>query len=366
MSNLPHMSEPRTVAIFVQAPADLAFALSIYDAKRREGKPVELFVRARSIYEFVRGLPLDGAGVSLLEDGFTSFPKTPRGILGARSRLRATYRGHFQTVPGEAYFFTPLMDVTTGCFVSRLARRSPVFLADHYRLRDPQLTRWGPKTWAKWSLLKFITGVGFTFCVREEIDRAAYPVLPHERFGIELIEPHIDPHVVERYRFRTGPAPGRAALLFVWEDEGVRFLQEPRESFRWMVDCLLRQGFRVYIKPHPRLGHPGFLDRMNVRILPAGVPAEFLDLKQFDVRVGVDSLALARTAVVSGSPSVSLVNVVGFRDPATPARIRQWLDQHAEGRILYPDTEAEFLSLLEAVNSRPRVAAMTQSSRVTS
>ena len=97
------------------------------------------------------------------------------------------------------------------------------------------------------------------------------------------------------------------------------------------------------------------------------VPAEFLDLEQFDVRVGVDSLALARYGGgVSGSPSVSLVNLVGFRDSATPGRIRQWLDQHGEGRIVYPDTKAEFISLLEAVNSRPRVAAMTQSSRVTS
>ena len=360
------MSEPRTVAIFVQAPADLAYALSIYDDKHRQGKPVELFVRARSIYEFVRGLPLDGAVVSLLDDGFTSFPKTPRAVVRVRSRLQTTYRAHFQAVPGEAYFFAPLMDVTTCYFVSRLAGRCPVYLADHYRFRDPRLARWGPKTWAKWSLLKFITGVSFAFCVREELDRATYPVLPHERFGIKLIRPHIDPRVVERYRFRTHPAPGRAALLFVWDDEGVGFLREPRESFRWMVDCLQGLGFRVYVKPHPRLGHPGFLDRMNVRILPAGVPAEFLDLEQFDVRVGVDSLALAYTAVVSGSPSVSLVNVVGFRDPATPARIRQWLDQHAEGRILYPDTEAEFLSLLEAVSSRPRVAVVTQSSTVTS
>ena len=195
---------------------------------------------------------------------------------------------------------------------------------------------------------------------------AIYAVLPHERFGIKLIEPHIDPHVVERYRFRTRSTAGPAALLFVWDDEEVGFLRDSRESFRWMADCLLRQGFRVYIKPHPRQGHPGFLERMNVRMLPAAVPAEFLDLKQFDVRVGVDSLALAYTAVVSGSPSVSLVNLVGFRDSATPGRIRQWLDQHGEGRIVYPDTKAEFISLLEAVNSRPRVAAMTQSSRVTS
>ena len=360
------MSEPRTVAIFVQAPADLAYALSIYDAKRREGKPVELFVRARSIYEFVRGLPLDGAVVSFLDDGFTSFPKTPRAIVGARSRLRATYRAHFQAVPGEVYFFTPLMDVTTCYFVSRLAGRCPVFLADHYRLRHPQLTRWGPKTLAKWSLLKFITGVSFTFCVRKELGGASYSALPREQFEIKLIRSHIDPRVVERYRFPIDSVAGRTAVLFVWDDDEVGFLRDPRESFRWMVDCLLRQGFRVYIKPHPRLGHPGFLERMNVRMLPAGVPAEFLDLKQFDVRVGVESLALARTAVVSGSPSVSLVKVVGFRDSASPGRIRRWLDQHAEGRILYPGTEAEFLSLLEAVNSRPRAAAMTQSSRVTS
>ena len=183
------MSKSRTVAIFVQAPADLAYALSIYDAENRQGKSVELFVRARSIYEFVRRLALDGAAVSLLDDGFTSFPKTPREIMGARRRLRAAYRARFQAAPVEAYFFTPLMDATTCYFVSRLADRCPVFLADHYRLRDPQLTRWGPKTWAKWSLLKFITGVGFTFCVREELDGATYPVLPHERFGIKLIEP---------------------------------------------------------------------------------------------------------------------------------------------------------------------------------
>ena len=215
-------------------------------------------------------------------------------------------------------------------------------------------------------MLKFITGVGFTFCVREKIDRAAYPVLPHERFGIKPIEPYIDPRVVERHRFRIDSVSGRTAVLFVWDDGEVGFLRDPEESFRWMVDCLLRQGFRVYVKPHPRLGHPGFLERMNVWMLPAGVPAEFLDLEQFDVRVGVDSLALARTALVSGSPSVSLVNVVSFRDSVTAARIRRWLDQHGEGRIVYPRTKAEFVSLLEAVTSGPRVAAVTESSTVTS
>ena len=360
------MSDSRTVAVFVQAAADLAYALSIYDARHRERKPVELFVRARSVYEFVRGLPLDGARVGLLEDGFTSFPKTPRAILGARNRLRASYGERFEEAPGEAYFFTPLMDVTTSYFVSRLASRCPVFLADHYRLRDPRLTRWGPKTLAKWSLLKFITGVSFAFCVREELDCATYPVLPHEQFEIKRLEPQIDRDVVERFRFRIESVPGRTAVLFVWDDEEVRFLRDPQESFRWMTNCLLGQGFRVYVKPHPRLGHPGFLDRMNVRILPAGVPAEFLDLGQFDLRVGVDSLALARTAVASGSPSVSLVNVVGFRDSDTPGKIRHWLDQHAEGQIVYPGTATEFISMLEAVNSGSRVAAMTQSSRLTS
>lgn len=360
------MREPPTIAIFVQAAADLVYALSIYDARHRERKPVELFVRARSICEFVRGLALDGARVRLLEDGFTSFPKTPRAILGARNRLRASYGERFEETPGEAYFFTPLMDVTTSYFVSRLAGQCPVFLADHYRLQDPRLTRWGPKTLAKWSLLKLITGVSFAFCVREELDRATYPVLPREQYGIELLEPQIDPDVVERHRFRIDSVPGRTAVLFVWDDEEVRFLRDSRESFRWMTNCLLGQGFRVYIKPHPRLGHPGFLDRMNVRILPAGVPAEFLDLEQFDVRVGVDSLALARTAVASGSPSVSLVNLVGFRNSATRGKIQRWLDQHAEGQIVYPGTATEFVSLLEAVNSSPRVAAMTQSSKVTS
>ena len=145
-------------------------------------------------------------------------------------------------------------------------------------------------------------------------------------------------------------------MLFVWDDGEVGFLRDAEASFRWMVDCLLRQRFRVYIKPHPRLGHPRFLERMNVRLLPGGVPAEFLDPEQFDVRVGVDSLALARTAVAGASPSVSLVNIVGFRDAATPRRVRQWLDQHGAGRIVYPRTKAEFVSLLEAVTSRPRVA----------
>ena len=56
------MSKPRTAAIFVQAPADLPFALSIYDDKRsaREN-PWSCSCGRRSIYEFVRGLPLDGA-----------------------------------------------------------------------------------------------------------------------------------------------------------------------------------------------------------------------------------------------------------------------------------------------------------------
>ena len=152
--------------------------------------------------------PLDGAVVSFLDDGFTSFPKTPRAIVGARSRLRATYRAHFQAVPGEVYFFTPLMDVTTCYFVSRLAGRCPVFLADHYRLRHPQLTRWGPKTLAKWNLLKFITGVSFTFCVRKKLGGASYSALPREQFEIKLIRSHIDPRVVERYRFPIDSVAG--------------------------------------------------------------------------------------------------------------------------------------------------------------
>src|SRR5258708_6974527 len=104
----PRESSPReTTAIFVQAPADLAYALTICHMAAKRGAAVVMsIVLVRSVYEFLRGIPLGDVDVCFIPYPLQPMPRTPWALFRAHRELSmqlvSLTAGRNIT---EAYFF---------------------------------------------------------------------------------------------------------------------------------------------------------------------------------------------------------------------------------------------------------------------
>ena len=326
--------------VFVQAPADLIYALGVCE---RAVKPLTsvilVIVNVRSVYDYVVTLNLPVARVAFVPYILEPLPFSPWGLWKARKTLIRQYDDLFGGLRIECvYFFCALSDAVTPYFLVRLAMDSPVFLVDHYNIPEIERPGWtavkAVRAIIKRLLLRAVTGVSFQ--VLSDGDTTFIPA----DYGIK--NGRISPSV----SYLAIPAGLEAQILIL--DSNDHYDLDTADYARQLstvLNELARQGKSVCLKEHPRAGHSSFLDAFNLRMLPSGCPLELFDLRGFTAAVSISSTALA-TAAKQGCAAISLLYVIKFTNEATVRLYREYLDQQSENRILYPRSVAEAIEMI--------------------
>jgi hypothetical protein len=336
------------VLVFVQAAADVPYALGLCNDASRSGSRVHLVVvTVESVYDFLVSLGLDAVSVDFIPCLLLSYPRQPWRILQVRPALSRLFRQLFAGRKySKAYFFCAQHDVVTPYFIRRLAETTPVFVADHYGMPMRNEVRWPLRVVLRWLYLRVVTGVWFDFAEAEQVSTSYWiSTFRTERLGIKTIrlQPCAPLLLTTGLWLGGGKEP---TVLFLDDDhEKSPEMLDYSQTVLTLVQTLRDRGVKVCLKAHPRSGYSKCLAPLNLPTLPAGCPVELLDIRNMAAVISLNSLGLARTAK-EGQLGLSILDIVAFRSEEVREWWRRWIDRHSDNRVLYPKNLEELVELV--------------------
>lgn len=339
------------IDIFVQAAADLAYALTLYERRHKAYAIRFLVATSMDLYEHISALRLAGADVVFIPNLLLPLPKYPWTLIKKRCQFERLYRKIFaRRFVEETYFFCPLWDEITAAIVVRVARRGRVFLIDHYHLATTRDFRWSVQDMLHWLIYRITTGQSFYLWKQpDRIGVVSFVGLDYERFGIAPLALEVEQQVVAKYKVRPSVKTRPAVLLFEGDEADSAEFLDYVPTITGLISGLQDRGYAVYVKPHPRLGFSTFLASLSVQFLPAGIPAEFVDFSPFEAVIGVTSLALSAASRYGSGKVISLIDIMRFSDPGRVSGWKEHLADHGGDRILYPNAIEGVTAILDCV-----------------
>ncbi|MDA3779121.1 MAG: hypothetical protein PF487_02630, partial [Bacteroidales bacterium] len=101
----------KEIIIFCQAPADIQYALTIYE-KYKNSSMISIFcINMEGMYKFISSLNLTLKELILIPYPVEISIKNPVDIITERNRLKKLFKRHFLKISGyELYFFSNRYD----------------------------------------------------------------------------------------------------------------------------------------------------------------------------------------------------------------------------------------------------------------
>ena len=334
-------------AVFIQSPADVRYALAVCELAAQRGAAILLIVvNVRSLYEFLAGIQLAGVEVHFVPYVLQPMPRSPWTLFRIWRQLCSHYTSVFgRRSVAEAWFFCVESDAVTPFFLKRLSKRSQIFLVDHYSMNEARERRWPVRLAVKWLFLRMVTGVSFGFC-REVREAGVKPVW----------RTNLDPAQCNANTIDLAPSLARfplppnihpqVAILMDSNEEASLDMHGYANAVATLLGSLSARNFNVLLKGHPRSGYSPFLTQFELTTIPAGCPLELFNIESVAAVIGVVSLGLAAVAR-EGYMAVSLLYVIGFHNEGSRQFWREWMDRHSNGKILFPRSVPEAVTMIE-------------------
>ena len=310
----------KKLILISQSPADLRYVIDLYE-EFKEHKEIKIvvitvinnfnFLKTLDLKADIKFVPLVGKGNILR-------------LLFFFINLRSIYKNLFSKCEGESvYFFSNTMDYVTAYFVKKLSERNAVYFIDIYKIEGPDVT--GIIIKIITFILKLTLGINIRF-LRHYTGDICYQY-NSEKDNIISKERRITSKLKACYQYRALGNTKRRKLVF-FEGNGVlnKYYVNYEKNLR---DCIetLSLKYEIFIKPHPRVGFSQFLIDCNVEILPPHIPAEFISLSDFDVVLGIETVAIAKV----------IIGCFDFNKQSTKNDFKERLEVQSDGYLQYVD-----------------------------
>lgn len=127
----------KEIVIFCQAPADVQYALSLYETYRSERRFHFFVINIEGMYTFLTSLNLQNAHIE-----FIPYPnlniKNPTSIIQVRKYIKNNIERYFKDLKNcEIYYFSNKYDWLAYAFIANLSKRNKIFCYDHYAKAIP-------------------------------------------------------------------------------------------------------------------------------------------------------------------------------------------------------------------------------------
>jgi hypothetical protein len=324
------------ILIFVQAAADLRYALDIIDKNRN--KKIQLYViHVKAIYDFVSSLNLQNVKIDF-QDYFSFKVKDVRTYLKVKKKLSVFWKKEFSGNSYEAiYFFSRFYDFHTASIIVKLGNKNVIYY-DHYDtasiINDQKVD--------KFSLLYFknkyiaqvvslISGADFI-----SVHRKRYLEFNYKKYGIErrLITKLVKVNTEFKYS-TTRSEQSNNVIFLLSPDELDMITKDAHLKLKEIIFFLKNQGYKLYLKGHPRLGTPEFyLDFFHEEI-PNYVPTEFLSYEEFSFTIGVISSGLVYPSLLNEHKVYSVVNLLEFNINKDKRFFSDFLKEHSKNNVIF-------------------------------
>lgn len=279
-------------------------------ACRMEGESVDVLVASRcGLVEFLRQSLAPIQGVRVL-----ALPDTPRVRVSSPSsfrRLRRIVMACADTIcqggnPREVWFFGEFCDGVEAGLVVELARRGARLVDAGHDQYAVTLLKPTAVEWAYCRLMAMISRTPQKIVSLGGKQRQRF--LDTSGLSVSRRPASSSPEALRPFLFSVDldAADARPWVLFFDSASNDKVYEEYEGTVRHWFAGLQLKGFRICVKPHPRLGCCGFVGGIpEIRVIPQEVPGELLDYGPFAVALSPFSVALVHTASL-GIPSFCL------------------------------------------------------------
>lgn len=332
------------IIVFIQAPADLRYALSIYE--KNEGKDF-LFcvVNVEGVYKFVKELPLQKTEIVFIEYIRYSLKK-PLSIFKAKTKFKLLYNVFKAISVDEIYFFSRVDDYLTAGIIGQIVKNENiiVFYYNHYDEKGLQkINRFSfyyLKSWLHSKISFYITGT--LFISRYYGKPLEFAFWKYNK--IKKVKQRND--IPINGRFLHNPNINHIEksknVLFFISPEDLNFIT--KESKEILIETIKRiskkETIKLFLKGHPRIGTPEELKFFFNKIISDHIPSEFIDYKDFSLIVGIGSSALAYPINLGIEVEVvSFVKNVIFKEIKYQKNYIKYLNELTNNKIKYLSLE---------------------------
>ena len=334
-----------TTVVFCQAPADIKYALALYEQECNRSFFHFYVVTVEGMAQFLRSLSLANASVEFL--GSPPHSPTLRHIgnnLALARWLRAKRVEHFASYTNaRVYYFTNDRDWVTASFVAYLSRRNRVTHIAHYPYVCTPVQANLKARLVMW-VFRWLTGARLEWRRIEDADCLSMVVyFRHDLHAIPTQPANPDSSaVLHKYAYEPDTAPENAILYFDAPDEDDA-MEGYDERLGEIIGALTQSGLTILVKPHPRLPCSlPFQQATDLHILPAYVPGEFLPLRRFKAVLGICSAALGEAGVQRAGRGVySIIDLFAWRKPAEYDYYRSLVSRYARNQITFTQSLAD-------------------------
>lgn len=335
----------KKIIFFCQAPADAKYILSIYAREIKKYTLLEvsiIVVNVESLCAFFENLKLNASVeyISLYKD----FKKI--NILNDRLLLYKLYKKKFALYKDyDVYFFSRYYDYVTFFLVDKMSAQNHVYYVDHYDqaiaqgMREPGLME--RLVWVLYYSLRF----GVYFQVKKQIDKYVLEYRVENNDKVKLDDVCIDENVFDLYKYVFTKQDGEKSVLLLESNYLMGdYYCDYEEVTCGVIGELKNNGYKIYLKPHPRKSYSVFLKDLVDSIIAPDLPSEFIGEDEFDLIVGVNSIAMVFFAERSAAKVISLLDMYKFKNELERKRFKELLGSMTKN-IIYIDSIEKIITM---------------------
>ena len=323
----------KEIIIFCQAPADIQYALSIYN-KHKTCSVISIFcINVEGIYKFISSLNLNLRELIFIPYTKSISKRDPLHILNERRRLNELFRKYFINITKhELYFFSHWYDWVLYGLLAKLYKNNKIYLIDHCGFTSDKFLKVNNTIKLVINLLiyRFITGIYFNIY---SISGSPILSLPIFKYNVEKLNiPQDINKIWIKYKFNI-PINQKSILLF---ENGIAdhdLISNYEQTITSIIHIFHQMNIKVFIKPHPRVGFTKNL-RNYAEILPSYIPGEFLPIEKFIGVFGICSTALGKLAKIY-TKIYSIIDLFSYIKESDKKYYKNYLIEQSNNNVTF-------------------------------
>jgi len=316
----------KKIILFSQSPADTKYVLSIYERYKTKRIITIFVVNVYNNFVFYQklGLTANLKFIPLIaQDNKFKFLAYIVRLRFLRRRLC------LEISDSSVYYFSNNHDYVTSTLIEGLSKANSVYFVDINKIDGDEIK--SKKNYLKKMVVKVLLGVNIKFF--NSCGFVGYQYI-HDKTKVNVIDMSVDMNTLSNHMEKIQTADGRKSLLlFETNNKSLKYFTDYEKDLVGLLSVIVNT-YKIYVKPHPRLGYSKCLDFYDVDVIDVCTPSEFLSLDAFSVLLGVDTSAIA---TATHHKKFSLIDFFGFKNQADKEDIKIYLNKLSKGKLEYLD-----------------------------
>ena len=298
-------SSTQDIVAFCQAPQDMAKIVTLYANKPANCSFHIYVINVKANFDFLMDLNLDAKIYYVKHKKLSN----PLNIISMFFYLHKHFIKKIRRYKNaKIYFFSQYFDYVTPIFLSRLDRSNEFYFINIYK---PELKL------TSTSFIRKIFFKVFDLFFNVKLYPTKIGIIPSYFYKLPTStnEIELETKVPEKFQKNHTHNDKTSILLFEANGNTEPYFTNYSKDLEKLIS-LISSRFKIYIKPHPRLGYsPSLNDNSKFTIVSGRTPSEFINPNQFSCILGIETSGTKD--FVEKHPHVySIIDLFSFKDNA--------------------------------------------------